>query len=79
MIIELKDAVTRIPDELVEWALELSADGKQLTYTYDPRNPHTGIASLLSEISDAGLLLKDIQTSQSSLEEIFVNLVKKKT
>ena len=79
MIIELKDAVTRIPEELVEWALELSADGKQLTYTYDPRNPHTGIASLLSEISDAGLLLKDIQTSQSSLEEIFVNLVKKKS
>ncbi|MCW9004907.1 MAG: ABC transporter ATP-binding protein [Gammaproteobacteria bacterium] len=77
MVVELKDAVSEIPDRLVEWALELSDDGHQLTYTYDSGNPHTGIASLLRAISDAGLLLKDIQTSQSSLEEIFVNLVKK--
>jgi ABC-2 type transport system ATP-binding protein len=78
MIIELGQAITTIPDALSEWALALSVDGLQLTYTYDPRNPHTGISSLLSEINDVGLLLKDIQTSQSSLEEIFINLVNAK-
>lgn len=78
MIVELNQAVTAIPESLSEWALELSADGDQLTYTYDPRNPHTGITGLLQAIKDAGLSLKDINTSQSSLEEIFVSLVQKK-
>ncbi|MCW9025343.1 MAG: ABC transporter ATP-binding protein [Gammaproteobacteria bacterium] len=78
LLVELKESASHIPDVLAEWALELSADGKQLTYTYDSSNPHTGIASLLRTISDAGLLLKDIQTSQSSLEDIFVNLVMEK-
>jgi ABC-2 type transport system ATP-binding protein len=78
MLIELREAVANIPAALAEWALELSSDGQQLTYTYDPRKTHTGIASLLREISDAGLLLKDIQTTQSSLEDIFINLVQKK-
>ncbi|MDH5471696.1 MAG: ABC transporter ATP-binding protein [Gammaproteobacteria bacterium] len=78
MVVELKDAISEIPHVLSEWVLELSTDGQQLTYTYDPRNLHTGIASLLRAISDAGLLLKDIQTTQSSLEDIFVDLVKKK-
>jgi ABC-2 type transport system ATP-binding protein len=77
MVVELKDAASEIPDALAEWALELSADGFQLTYTYDSNNPHTGIASLLRDISEAGLLLKDVQTSQSSLEDIFISLVKK--
>jgi ABC-2 type transport system ATP-binding protein len=78
MIIELKEAATNIPAALAEWTLELSGDGHQLTYTYDPRNVHTGIASLLRDIGDAGLLLKDIQTTQSSLEDIFINLVRTK-
>ncbi|MDH5485302.1 MAG: ABC transporter ATP-binding protein [Gammaproteobacteria bacterium] len=77
MVVELRDAIPQIPDALAEWMLELSSDGQQLTYTYDSSNPHTGIASLLRAISDAGLLLKDVQTSQSSLEDIFINLVKK--
>jgi len=79
MLVELENPVTQIPDSLNEWSLELSTDGQQLTYTYDPRNPHTGIDDLLRAIGEAGLSLKDIQTSQSSLEEIFVNLVKKKS
>jgi ABC-2 type transport system ATP-binding protein len=79
MNIELKQTVTAVPEALSDWALELSADGSQLTYTYDPHNPLTGIAGLLDAISDAGLSLQDINTSQSSLEDIFVSLVNKKS
>jgi ABC-2 type transport system ATP-binding protein len=75
LIVDLEEALDTVPEALAAWALELSGDGAQLTYTYDPHNPHTGIAVLLHAISEAGLLLKDINTSQSSLEEIFVNLV----
>ncbi len=76
MIVELKEPVASVPDSLADWALELSTDGCQLTYTYDPHNRRTGIADLLQAISWAGLLLKDVHTTQSSLEEIFVGLVK---
>lgn len=77
MIIELEKAVNAVPDALSAWALELSADGSRLTYTYDPRKTRTGIPDLLQAIGEAGLPLKDFQTSQSSLEEIFVSLVKR--
>jgi ABC-2 type transport system ATP-binding protein len=76
MIIELEEAVGQVPAVLADWALELSADGHQLTYTYDPRKKRTGIPGLLQAIGEAGLLLKDFKTTQSSLEDIFVNLVK---
>jgi ABC-2 type transport system ATP-binding protein len=76
--IELKQSVESVPAALSDWSLELSADGSQLTYTYDPHNPRTGIAGLLDAISDAGLALKDVSTSQSSLEDIFVSLVNEK-
>jgi len=76
--IELKQSVESVPAVLSDWSLELSADGSQLTYTYDPHNPRTGIAGLLDAISDAGLALKDVSTSQSSLEDIFVSLVNEK-
>lgn len=75
LIIELEQAVDAIPATLHAWALELSAEGNQLTYTYDPLNLHTGIPGLLSAISDAGLILKDVNTSNSSLEDIFIGLV----
>ena len=71
--------MTEIPATLAYWELELSTDGNQLTYTYDPNNPRSGITGLLDAIRDAGLSLKDVNTSQSSLEDIFVNLVKEKT
>jgi len=79
MIVELNDAVDSIPSALSDWELELSADGSQLIYTYDPQKTHTGIAGLLQAITTAGLLLKDVNTTQSSLEEIFVNLLKTKS
>ena len=75
LIVELEEAVRVVPDALAPWALELSADGSRLTYTYDPRNTHTGISGLLQAVREAGLLLKDLKTTQSSLEDIFVNLV----
>ena len=77
--IELKQSVAAVPDALSDWELELSADGYQLTYTYDPHNPRTGIAGLLDAINEAGLALKDVNTSQSSLEDIFVSLVREKS
>jgi len=78
LIVELEQAVDSVPDVLAPWALDLSTDGYQLSYTYDPHNTHTGINGLLQAIRDAGLLLKDLKTTQSSLEEIFVSLVKAK-
>lgn len=78
LIIELEETVDSIPALLSSWSLELSAKGDKLTYTYDPRKTQTGVAELLSNIKEAGLLLKDVETSQSSLEDIFINLVKAK-
>jgi len=79
MIIELKESVKTVPETLSEWALELSADGEQLVYTYDPHNTRTGITGLLDAIRDSGMSLQDVNTSQSSLEDIFVSLVKEKS
>lgn len=79
MVIELKQAITAVPETLSEWALELSGDGTQLTYTYDPHNKKTGITGLLDAVRDSGLSLQDVNTSQSSLEDIFVNLVNEKS
>jgi ABC-2 type transport system ATP-binding protein len=79
MIIELEEAVTRVPEALATWALKLSTDGTRLIYTYDPRNTSTGVSSILQAINEAGLLLKDLKTTQSSLEEIFVKLVREES
>ncbi len=73
--IELKEPVSELPSSLNQWDLELSASGCTLTYTYDTQARSTGITALLQAISDAGLSLKDLNSKQSSLEEIFVNLV----
>ncbi len=75
MIVELEESISSIPQSLTLWSLELSSEGDQLTYTYDSHSEHTGIAELLRAIDQAGLLLKDVNTSQSSLEDIFINLV----
>jgi ABC-2 type transport system ATP-binding protein len=75
LLIELKETIAKLPISLDEWDLELSGDGCQLTYTYDTQARSTGITALLQAISDAGLSLKDLKSKQSSLEEIFVNLV----
>jgi ABC-2 type transport system ATP-binding protein len=76
LIVDLEEAVNAVPDVLAPWALELSAAGSRLTYTYDPHKTHTGISDLLQAIRAAGLELKDLKTTQSSLEDIFINLVK---
>ena len=78
MVIELDEAVDQVPAILASWPLELSADGCRLTYTYDPHSSHNEIPDLLQAISAAGLTLKDFNTTQSSLEDIFVNLLKSK-
>lgn len=78
LIVELEEGVGVVPEVLAPWALELSTDGNRLTYTYDPLNSHTGINGLLQAIREAGLQLKDLKTTQTSLEDIFVNLVNTK-
>ncbi len=65
-----------LPPELQDRGLELSADGNELVYTYDTRAERTGITTLLKDLSAAGITFKDLNTTQSSLEDIFVNLVR---
>ena len=74
--IELQEPAKKIPASLSRFNLTLSNDGMQLNYIYDVRAQKTGIVDLLSELKKASFKLRDLQTSQSTLEEIFVNLVK---
>ncbi len=74
--LQLQRPLAAIPPELAVDPLELSADGSELTYTFDAQHQHTGIAELLRRLSTHGIDFKDLQSSQSSLEEIFVNLVR---
>jgi ABC-2 type transport system ATP-binding protein len=67
-----------VPAALARHHLELSGDGSELTYTYDAEHEHTGIAALLEDLDAAGIRFKDLRTTQSSLEDIFVSLVKDK-
>ncbi len=75
LLIELKHPLDAVPESLSGYDLEASADGCQLTYTYDTQGERTGITALLQDLHAAGLQLKDLRSSQSSLEEIFVSLV----
>lgn len=75
LMVELRAPIEHIPQSLASFDLELSADGQQLTYTFDTQSERTGITALLQAVNEAGLGLKDLNTSQSSLEDIFVNLV----
>jgi len=74
--IELREPTNTIPPLLETYNLRLNDEGTVLTYAYDIRAERTGITQLLSDVQTAGLALKDISTSQSSLEDIFVNIVK---
>ncbi|SNR25166.1 ABC transporter ATP-binding protein [Puniceibacterium sediminis] len=73
--IELQERISEIPQSLGEFKLELAEDGDSLIYSYDTRAERTGIAKLMAAMSAAGLVLRDLRTSQSSLEDIFVGLV----
>jgi ABC-2 type transport system ATP-binding protein len=74
--VQLTAPITRLPASLQPYDLTLSDDGMTLTYSYDTKGKRTGITKLLSDVSDAGLVLSDVVTRQSSLEDIFVGLVK---
>jgi ABC-2 type transport system ATP-binding protein len=78
LILHLQRAVDRIPPALAAHRLELSGDGTRLIYTYDTQAERTGITALLDDLSQAGIVFKDLQTTQSSLEDIFVTLVRER-
>jgi ABC-2 type transport system ATP-binding protein len=75
LVIELREPVDTVPKELAGYDLKPTGDGHRLIYTYDTQGPRTGITRLLTDVQAAGLHLKDVETRQSSLEEIFVGLV----
>ncbi|MCB1908750.1 MAG: ABC transporter ATP-binding protein [Rhodocyclaceae bacterium] len=76
--VHLQESLAEIPAALGDWALERSDDGQTLTYTYDAERHRRGIGDLLNALSAAGLAYKDVNTTQSSLEDIFVSLVREK-
>jgi ABC-2 type transport system ATP-binding protein len=76
LTLQLQQPVQVLPAALTAaYALELSKDGNDLTYTYDARGASSGIVELLKALADAGIAFKDLHTTQSSLEDIFVSLV----
>ncbi len=79
LTIDIDQTLETVPKTLSDYALELSDDGKSITYAYDTRAERTGIASLLRDVNAADLTVRDIHTDQSSLEEIFVSLVENDT
>jgi ABC-2 type transport system ATP-binding protein len=76
LTLQLHDSLRAIPPELEGHHLTLADGGSELTYTYDTQGPRTGITSLLTDLSRAGIRFKDLDTTQSSLEDIFVDLVR---
>jgi ABC-2 type transport system ATP-binding protein len=79
LILDLKEPLIEMPAQLTDFNLQLQNQGMQLIYSYDTTNEHTGISALLQQLSLAGIAFKDIKTDQSSLEDIFVSLVREKT
>ena len=71
----LAEPLPAVPNSLAEWKPELSEDGSTLTYRFDAKAERTGIPSLLTAMRDAGIAFKDLDTKQSSLEDIFVGLI----
>jgi ABC-2 type transport system ATP-binding protein len=78
LTLTLQHAMERVPEALAPWPLELSGGGQTLTYTFDTQKEDTGIADLLRALAGQGIDFKDLQSSESSLEDIFVSLVHKK-
>jgi len=79
LTLHLQEPLAVIPADLAGYQLDLAAEGAELVYTFDAQAEHTGIAELLRELSKRGVDFKDLQTKQSSLEEIFVSLVSTRT
>jgi ABC-2 type transport system ATP-binding protein len=78
LTLELQTPITGVPPELAPYELQLSKEGCQLIYTYDTKAERTGITSLMNDLARNGIRFKDLETKQSSLEEIFVSLVSAK-
>jgi len=76
LTLELQNRMDQVPEGLREFRVLLSDDGTQLIYEYDTQAERTGIARLMTALGEQGIVLKDLQTNQSSLEDIFVNLLK---
>ncbi len=76
LTLHLQNSLSSIPDELIDYPLELVAGGNELVYTFDAQREHTAIATLLRKLNDHGVDFKDIHSSESSLEDIFVSLVR---
>jgi ABC-2 type transport system ATP-binding protein len=75
LMLHLQQPIASVPESLAGYHLEVSATGDELTFTYDTKAERTGITSLLKDLTDAGIRFNDLQTRQSSLEDIFVHLV----
>src|SRR5690606_12252851 len=78
LVLQLRVPLEALPPELEDLPLELSDQGRQLIYTFDSRAERTGIAALLKRLGDSGIDYQDLETRQSALEEIFVELVGRK-
>ncbi|HSC20171.1 MAG TPA: ABC transporter ATP-binding protein, partial [Solirubrobacterales bacterium] len=76
LTLHLQDPLSEVPAGLGQYQLALAAEGTELVYTFDAKGEHTGIAELLRALSAKGIDFKDLQTAESSLEEIFVSLVR---
>nr|MBA3452172.1 ABC transporter ATP-binding protein [Deltaproteobacteria bacterium] len=76
LTVQLQQPLDKLPDTIAGPALELSKDGTTLTYSFDVHSDDTGIAALLKQLAENGIDFKDLQTHESSLEDIFVSLVK---
>ena len=75
LIIELQDPLKDLPSKLSEYDIVLATDRQSLIYTYNMRGGHTGINQILSNLTQSGIIFKDLQTKESSLEDIFMSLV----
>jgi len=75
LMLQLHEPIDRVPEALARYGLERSPAGDELVYTYDARREDTGIPALLAALDAAGIALRDLRTEQSSLEDIFVQLV----
>jgi ABC-2 type transport system ATP-binding protein len=78
LTLQLRERLGAIPAALAAHRLSLAADGRELVYTYGTQGERTGITALLDDLARSGIGFKDLHTTQSSLEEIFVDLVRER-
>ncbi len=79
LMLQLQAPLPRIPPALAGYQLALSTDGRELVYTFDARGEQSGVASLVRQLGELGIHFKDLQTTQSSLEDIFVRLLSERS